>query len=160
LPTVFTVSDVGKLKNQAFFQNAQNGDRVLVYANQKEAILYSPKRNLVVAVGPVSLPTPQVSSAPGVKIGLRNGTNTVGLTSKVETFLQQTFPDSTIAFREQDKKTDYQNTVVVALVDSSRDAAARVAKALHASVADLPAGEEKPTNANILVIVGKDYASQ
>src|SRR5258708_2206437 len=31
-PTVATVSDVGKLKDQQFFQNAKNGDRVLIFS--------------------------------------------------------------------------------------------------------------------------------
>src|SRR5437868_620615 len=38
-PTIYTVNDVSKLKTQQFFANAQNGDKVLLYAQAKKAYL-------------------------------------------------------------------------------------------------------------------------
>src|SRR5690349_6611400 len=48
--TVATVSDITKLKDQPFFKNATNGDKVLIYAQAKTAILYNPKKDLIVSV--------------------------------------------------------------------------------------------------------------
>jgi hypothetical protein len=56
-PTVATVKDVDKLRGQSFFANAKNGDKVLVYAAEKEAILYRPSTNQVVTIAPVSVDT-------------------------------------------------------------------------------------------------------
>jgi len=63
-PTVATVSDPAKLKDQTFFVNAKVGDKVLIYTNAKKAILYSPAENKIVEVAPVNLgDTPAVSGA-------------------------------------------------------------------------------------------------
>jgi len=52
-PQIATVSDVETLKKaQPFFENAQNGDQVLVFT--KEAILYRPSSNKIINVAPVN----------------------------------------------------------------------------------------------------------
>jgi hypothetical protein len=54
-PTIATVSDASKLKSQAFFANAENGDRVLIYTNAKKAYLYRPSTNKVINIAPVNI---------------------------------------------------------------------------------------------------------
>ena len=56
-PTVATVSDISKLKGQAFFEKAQNGDKVLIFANAQRAVLYRPSTNKVIEFSPVNLGT-------------------------------------------------------------------------------------------------------
>lgn len=55
IPTLATVSDPEKLKDQPFFAKAQKGDKVLVYSNAKKAILYSPSQNKIIEVAPINL---------------------------------------------------------------------------------------------------------
>lgn len=64
-PTVATVVHSDKLKDQIFFANAKDGDKVLVYSNQKQAILYRPSTNQLVNVSSVTVtPNANASLAP------------------------------------------------------------------------------------------------
>jgi hypothetical protein len=54
-PTVATVSDPSKLKDQSFFVDAKEGDKVLIYTNAKKAILYDPSAKKIVNVAPINL---------------------------------------------------------------------------------------------------------
>src|SRR5690242_3238139 len=49
-PTIATVSDPELLKDQPFFAHAKTGDRVLLYAKAKKAILYDPEAHVIVEV--------------------------------------------------------------------------------------------------------------
>ena len=55
-PTLATVTDLSKLKDQPFFANAQEGDKVLIYPRSLKAILYSPSKDKVIEVSSVNLP--------------------------------------------------------------------------------------------------------
>ena len=70
-PTVATVTDVNKLKDQVFFKGAANGDQVLIYVKARKAILYDPVKNIIVDVAPINIaqvptlaPSAKVSPAP------------------------------------------------------------------------------------------------
>lgn len=54
-PTVATVTDPERLRDQAFFAKAKKGDKVLIYTNAKRAILYDPAGHKIVEVAPVSI---------------------------------------------------------------------------------------------------------
>lgn len=71
-PTIATVTDSNKLKNQQFFEKAQNGDKVLIYTQAKKAILYSPSKNKIINVGPINIgqaPTVKPTAEPSGKSG-------------------------------------------------------------------------------------------
>jgi hypothetical protein len=65
-PTIATVTDVSKLKGQAFFAKAQNGDKVLIYVKNAKAYLYSITQNKILEVAPVT-----VNQNPGEVAGVK-----------------------------------------------------------------------------------------
>lgn len=57
-PTVATVSDPDKLKDQLFFKHAKAGDKVLIYTKAKMAYLYDPKKDILLEVAPITTDAP------------------------------------------------------------------------------------------------------
>lgn len=54
-PTVATVMDATKLKGQAFFAKAANGDKVLIFTQAQKAYLYRPSTNKIIEIAPFNL---------------------------------------------------------------------------------------------------------
>lgn len=62
-PTIATIADAEKLKEQPFFARAKNGDKVLIYTKSKKAILYDVESHKIVEVAPLNIGDPEGSSA-------------------------------------------------------------------------------------------------
>jgi len=58
IPTVATVNDPEKLKDQPFFIKAKSGDKVLLYPIAKRAFLYNPTEDKIMEVAPINLGEP------------------------------------------------------------------------------------------------------
>jgi hypothetical protein len=54
-PTVATVSDLEKLKDQPFFASAKVGYKLFIYSQAKKAILYDPVADKIVEVAPLNI---------------------------------------------------------------------------------------------------------
>ena len=173
-PTIATVTDITKLKGQPFFQNAKNGDIVLIYPKANEAILYDPSANKILATGPIannnqasagstasvagaSTQAGSASPTPAqITVALYNGTTVNGLTRKIQTQLAQTMPNVTVVQNTNASKQNYAATIVIDLTGKQSVAAHQLAAALHGGIGTMPSDETVPVNAEILVILGKE----
>lgn len=63
-PTIATVTDITKIKNQPFFSKAQNGDKIIIYVKAKKAILFRVEDNKIIDIAPVSIGSPSVTPNP------------------------------------------------------------------------------------------------
>ncbi len=62
-PTLATVSDPEKLREQPFFANAQIGDKVLIYSQSRKAILWRPSSGKIIELSSVT-PSETTSVSP------------------------------------------------------------------------------------------------
>lgn len=181
-PTLATVSDKNQLPSQAFFTNAQNGDKVLIYSKAKKAFLYRPSLNKLIEVGPVTIsevtPTPtnsltlvpsrsasgssqisEISIAPSMSqaqtasVAIYNGSKTAGLALKTEQSLKSKF-NNLVIVQKSNSTGDYEKNIVIDLSGKQKKLASDVAAYLNAEISTLPTSETKP-NTDILVIVAE-----
>lgn len=153
-PTIAVIKDVTALQQQPFFKNAQNGDVVLVYKEQ--AIIYSPKRGIVVNVGPVvkdqnTTSTPSEVAAPvETSVEVRNGSTIVGKATNVGDEIDA-LDGFKVATTTNAKNKDYAKTIIVNL--KAKDVSALESKFGVTAVTALPVGEASST-ADVVVILG------
>jgi len=165
---VMTVVDVENLKKtQQFFQDAKDNDKLLVFPVAKKAVLFRPSANIIVNVAPIIgadsiatgsgaqqavTPNPE----PPLKIALRNGSGSTGITKKLEDELNGKMKNIVITEKDNAKRLDYEKTLLVAVSETLNNTfIQQLAKDLSASVSALPPNETKP-DADILIIAGKD----
>ncbi|MBI4097749.1 MAG: LytR C-terminal domain-containing protein [Candidatus Levybacteria bacterium] len=164
-PTLATVSDINKLKDQPFFAKAKNGDKVLVYSQAKKAVIYRPSTNKIIEVSSVSLtdsksvqaqttgaPTPTATKTVGIV--LYNGTKTAGLAKSVGVSLESKFSNVEVV-STANASGNYSKNLVIDLTGDNKSLAQNIAKELKGEVGNLPEGEIKP-DADILIIVASE----
>ena len=164
-PSIATILDITKLKGQRFFENAQNGDKIITYTQAKKAILWRPSTNKIIEVAslvlegsPVSTQTrDQASSSQketGVSVALYNGTNVNDLAKEAEKKIAG-ISDVSVVSKANAAKNNYGKTLVVDLTGKNGSLAMKLADVLSGEVSQLPAGEAKPA-VEILIIAGEN----
>lgn len=173
-PTVATVSDITKLKDQAFFTYAENGDKVLIFQAAKKAILFRPADNRIIEVAPVNIgpsgtatESAQTASPSGsikptaaatVKVVLWNGTSVIGLTRKYDAVLKAKLPSAEVLDRDNAKNSDYEQSLLIDLTGTKAAQGKDIAAKLGLTVSKLAKDETPPAAGDFLIILGADYA--
>ena len=134
-----------------------DGNKILYFTKAKKAIIYDPVSRKIVDVATFNInSTATTSATASIKIVLRNGTRTTGLTTKAEPDIKKSITNASIITKENAAVQTYEKTIIVILNDSAKDAATKLAKDLNITTSDLPSREAKPKEGDILVILGKD----
>ncbi len=144
-PTVATVLDKEKLKDQPFFAGAENGDKILIYTKSKKAIIYRPKDNKLINVGPIAID--QKAQLPIAIV------NAGGDSGAVESKLNNKFTSGITIVSKTDAKNrnSVKKVTVVDVSGQNAEAAKQIAAELGGEVGSLPAGEAAPQGASIVV---------
>lgn len=152
-PVIATVKDKESLKQQqAFFAQAENGDKLIVFQAARKAVLFRPSVGKIVESGPL-ITTPTQQQPQTIKVAIYNGTNQDEAATKVEESIKKAAGASILTSLADAKTKDYAKTLVVDVTGNNKQSTEDVAKFLGAEVSTLPAGETAP-DADILIIVG------
>jgi hypothetical protein len=155
-PTVATVSDINKLKDQPFFARAQNGDKVLIYQNANKAILYRPSTNKIVEVAyynPAKASVTPTAASEKIRVAIYNGTKTEGLAKTQGATLTSKYPNIVIN-DTANASGDYEKTVVVDITGKNAAFVKTLAQDLSGEVKSMPSVEARP-DADVLIILGE-----
>jgi hypothetical protein len=165
IPTVATISDKEKLKDQTFFKTAANGDILLAYTTAMQAILYRPSTNKIINVAPITIDqqksleqgTTQNASATADRkytITYYNGTKVVGAALLTENLVKATYKDYVTKSIANAARNDYAEAQIIDISGTHPQESAELAKLLKGKVVALPQGEAAPSS-DFLIISGK-----
>jgi len=158
-PTLATITDIDKLKDQDFFKNAQNGDKVLIYTQAGKAILYRPSINKVIefaplVIGPQDGVNSQSQQTEPSTVAIYNGTPVGGLTNDYEEKLTQ-ITGLSVTEKTNAAKNDYTQTYVIDISGENGALVQKINQLVEGEILNsIPEGETQP-QADILIIVGK-----
>jgi hypothetical protein len=149
-PTVATVVDAEALaKEQEFFKDAKNGDKVLIYKDK--AILFNVSEGRIVNVGPVfsTNPTGTEAQSNTLNIEVRNGSKKIGAANELGDQLKA--KGFNVAEVANATKADYEQSVLINL--TGKDVKALEAELGLIATDKLPDGEATSTQ-DVVVILG------
>lgn len=135
------VSDKEALKKQyEFFNEAENGDYVLIYEKAGQAIIYRPAEKRIVKTGPINVQS-------SLRIVLKGDkTNR----EAIKKSLTDRKIDSTDG---GEASATPAQTIVVDVSGKNKDNATELAKLVNGQVGSLTDGEKAPENTDLLVLV-------
>ncbi len=176
MPTLATVSDKEKLKDQPFFQNSQNGDKILVWSKAGKAVLYRPSLNKIIEVINLDLnnskdnesspspskPSPSITSnlPQKISVAIYNGTPLPELTASASAQLKKSQLALEVVTEAEAAKKDYRQNLLINLTDLPAAMVREIAGLFEASISALPAWEKRPEKADLLLIIGEEFSRE
>lgn len=162
-PAVATINDVETLSaQQDFYKDANNGNKLIVFARARKAVIYDEKNNIIVNMGPVFYTDKDGKAQPAsliedgrITIDLRNGSQTkdLGVTNRDKLSTNHAFNVTHLA---KAANGNYKGNIIFNNLKNGAksDLVAALAKELNATVVTkLPDGEAAATT-EVVVILG------
>lgn len=164
-PLIATVTDVEKLKaEQPFYRNAQNGDKVFIWKDK--ALIYRLEEDKIIDFGIIVSKNPEQTNEQQITsttIVVLNGAGTANVANQARQQIESSETIATLinAVETQNaQNSTYSESIVVDLNGQNGNLAAQIAETVGATVkTELPAGEIAPENADVVVIIGREYLS-
>jgi hypothetical protein len=140
-PTVGKVSDKEAIKKQyPVLDQVENGDVLIIYQDSKIALLYRPSTKKLIKVIPVS-----VSESVKIKVIGKEADRAA---------VEKALTDSKLEYSKGDPKTALTGITIVDVKGTNAEQAKKLAEIAKGQVGTLPAGEDQPTDVDLVVYVG------
>jgi FtsZ-interacting cell division protein ZipA len=148
-PTIATVESKDKLKEQPFFKDAQNGDKLLIFPQAKKAVLYRVSENRLINVGPIAVTGDQKAATKKVKlVTYKSNTETKAALAKISGLEISSEVDAQLR--------NYTKPQVVDVSGKGEAGAQQIADAIGGEVVKaLPQGEVNGEGADFIVLATK-----
>lgn len=140
-PEIAIVKDKEALRQNPFFEQAENGDYVIIFRDAKLALLYRPGEDRLVKVGPLNV---QDTTSIGV----------IGQEPDRRAVTEKLAKNQLVATDKGAAKGATTGILIVDLAGDKEQEAAKLAEIVGGKVGVLPAGEEKPSDVDLLIIAG------
>lgn len=144
-PAILSVVDKEQA-TQPFLEQAENGDKVVLYYKAKKAVLYRPSEQRIVHQG--------AYVPPDAKIFIRKGTADSKRVAAIKEQLKGV-QDIEVSSQDASRSQDYQGITLVNVTDRYDAKINELEKLFNTKVVRMPAGESFP-DADILIIVGSE----
>lgn len=160
LPTVATVTDPKKLEDQSFFAKAVVGDKFLLFAKAKVAILYRPSIHKLIAVTPYAINEQGQETMPAVPESIHvliyNGNGIPGSAEKMKITLEELDNSQYVVSTQNASRTTYANTIVYGVSQTHTENVAMIAQLFNATIVNEAPNEQILDDTDIVIVIGND----
>lgn len=145
-PVVGTIDDKDKFKDQPFFKDAENGDRILIFNESRKVVLYREKDNRLINVGPIAVTSDSSVTTKSVSVLTDESGNIKGSTNDALVKINGIKVSKSTAKVKVDKLKVYDPG------NNDTELAKQISSALGAEViTSIPDGETAPEGADVVV---------
>lgn len=139
-------------------QQAEDGDKLLLYYKSLKAYIYRPSIHKIVDVGPITV-DPAATEVQGARIAIVDGSGRPQKAADYHTRLESIYKGAAISHStRQAARSDHPTTIVIDLTNDNQkyNLVNNIAATLGGRRSVLPLGETAPPNTDILIIIGNE----
>jgi hypothetical protein len=156
-PAIATVTEKMRISDK-FLEQAQDGDKLLLYYQSLKAYLYRPSAHKLVDIGPITV-DPSAKEVAGTRIAVLDGGDQPAKATAQYTRLASIYKDAlSVTTPQMAEHNTYAHSIVIDLTDDNKkyNLVNNIAATLGIHRSTLPYGEAAPANTDVLIIVGKE----